>query len=139
MDGETGTVAWYDGDPDGTGTVISPATAVNLNNVTDLYAQVTLTGTNCVAAVDASLTINPLPTPADPNIVICADETSTDLTTFDTKVLDGETIHILRCRRDRAFTATFMLPQTQANINILSVVFAQATWTVTNCFAAVDT
>ena len=51
---------WYDGDPT-TGSLITPATAVDLNMVTDLWAEVTLTATGCKATVNVTVTINPLP------------------------------------------------------------------------------
>lgn len=62
LDGDMGTVTWYDGDPATTGTLLTPATAVNLNMVTDLFARVTATASSCTADVDVTVTINPLPT-----------------------------------------------------------------------------
>ena len=81
LNGETGTVAWYNGDPDGTGQLISPDDNVDLTvSGMDLWAVVTLSGTGCSDSKDISLTVNPLPTPADADIKICADDTSTILT-----------------------------------------------------------
>lgn len=62
LDGEAGTVGWYNGDTSGSGTLLTPATAVNLNSVADLWAEVTLTATGCKAAIHISVTINPVPT-----------------------------------------------------------------------------
>ena len=61
LDGEVGTVTWYDGDPTGSGTLINPATAVNLNNITDLFAEVTLDTGSCKASVDITVTVNNTP------------------------------------------------------------------------------
>ena len=62
MDGEIGTVAWFDGNPETTGTAIAEPTTANLNNITDLWAQVTLTDTNCVASTAITVTVNAVPT-----------------------------------------------------------------------------
>jgi hypothetical protein len=61
LDGDVGTVAWFDGDPEVAGVAIADPTDVDLAAITDLWAQVTLTATSCIASVDASSTINPLP------------------------------------------------------------------------------
>ncbi len=85
----TGTVQWYDGDPDATtpGTIISPATAVDLTAAgLDLWAQVTLANGGCTTdAVDVTVTIQPLPVinlndPADQ----CVDGTNMDFTATPT-------------------------------------------------------
>ncbi|UMB60077.1 gliding motility-associated C-terminal domain-containing protein [Lutibacter sp. A80] len=66
LDSEIGTVAWYDGDPEGSGTLISSATNVNLNTITDLWAEVTLTSSLCKAAVDITVNINDVPVITNP-------------------------------------------------------------------------
>ncbi|PTX41915.1 putative secreted protein (Por secretion system target) [Christiangramia gaetbulicola] len=138
LDGETGTVAWYDGDPDSGGTLIDPDNAVNLNNVTDLFAKVTLTGTGCSASVDVTVTINPLPTPADPMIVICIDETSTDLNDYDSIVLDGETGTVAWYDGDPDSGGTLIDPDNAVNLNNITDLFAKVTLTGTGCSASVD-
>ena len=57
----------------------------------DLWAVVTLSGTGCSDSKDIRLTVNPFPTPADADIKICADDTSTDINPYDSTVLNGET------------------------------------------------
>ncbi len=52
----SGTVTWYDGDPSLGGTDLSPATAVDLTNVLDLWVQ--LDNGTCVNAQQISPTIN---------------------------------------------------------------------------------
>ena len=67
LDGDAGTVSWYDGDPAAGGTVINTPTDVDLNMITDLYARVTTTTGSCTADVDVTVTINPLaPDPTNP-------------------------------------------------------------------------
>ncbi len=78
LDGETGTVTWYDGDPGAAGVALSPATAVDLNSVADLWAQVTLAGTNCQANVDITTTITAAETATfDPVGPICSGDALT--------------------------------------------------------------
>uniref|UniRef100_UPI003413008E beta strand repeat-containing protein n=1 Tax=uncultured Tenacibaculum sp. TaxID=174713 RepID=UPI003413008E len=52
LDGETGTVTWYDGEPGNGGTTIASPTTANLNTITDLWAQVSLSSNGCTANVD---------------------------------------------------------------------------------------
>ncbi len=58
----TSTVAWYDGDPNGAGTLISPATSVDLTSV-DVWALVTDGGT-CTNSVEATVSFLSNPTVA---------------------------------------------------------------------------
>ncbi len=138
LDGETGTVAWYDGDPSGSGTLINPVTAVNLNTVTDLWAEVTLTTGSCQASVDITVTINPLPTPVDAPFILCADETSTDLTTNDATVLDGETGTVAWYDGDPSGSGTLINPATAVNLNSVTDLWAEVTLTTGSCQASVD-
>lgn len=55
--GSGNTVTWYDGDPNNGGTIISNPNNVNLNNINDLWAEVS-DGT-CTNTVDVTVTINP--------------------------------------------------------------------------------
>ncbi len=138
LDGDAGAVTWYDGDPATTGTLINPATAVNLNNVTDLFARVTTTTGSCVADVDVTVTINPLPTPADAPFTLCADETATDLTANDATVLDGDAGAVTWYDGDPATTGTLINPATAVNLNDVTDLFARVTTTTGSCIADVD-
>ena len=59
---QVGTVVWYNGDPANNGEPIDSKNAFDLtqDNI-DLFAVVILSSTKCEAAVDISLSINPLP------------------------------------------------------------------------------
>ena len=48
-----------DSDPVNGGSLLSPVNAVNLNNITDLWAQITENATNCTGIIDITTTINP--------------------------------------------------------------------------------
>ena len=138
LDGDDGTVAWYDGDPADGGTLISPATAVNLNTVTDLFARVTTTTGGCTADVDVTVTINPLPTPVDAPFTICADETATDLTASDATVLDGDVGTVAWYDGNPAAGGILIDPATAVNLNTITDLFARVTTTVGSCTADVD-
>ncbi|MGQ3679496.1 hypothetical protein ACT8OO_14190, partial [Tenacibaculum discolor] len=58
LDGETGTVTWYDGEPGNGGTAIASPTTANLNTITDLWAQVSLSSNGCAANVDITTNID---------------------------------------------------------------------------------
>ncbi|WP_274476097.1 hypothetical protein [Mangrovimonas aestuarii] len=138
LDGETGTVAWYDGNPGTVGTLISPDNAVNLNAIGDLWAEVTLTATGCEASVDITTTINDLPTPADANIVICIDETSTNLNTYNTTILDSETGMVAWYDGEPGNGGTAIVSPTSVNLNAIGDLWAEVTLTGTGCSAKID-
>jgi surface protein len=139
LDGETGSVAWFDGDPDVAGVAIADPANANLTTVADLWAQVTLTATSCVASIDATLTINPSPTPADPAIVVCAENANPyDLTAHDIAVLDGETGSVAWFDGDPEVAGVAIADPANANLTTVADLWAQVTLTATSCVANID-
>ncbi|MCP5010652.1 MAG: hypothetical protein GY942_11775, partial [Aestuariibacter sp.] len=138
LDGDAGTVSWYDGDPGSGGSLIgSPATA-NLNAISDLWARVTATTGSCIADMDVTVTINPLPTPADAPFTICADETSTDLTANNNTVLDGDAGTVSWYDGDPGSGGSLIGSPATANLNAISDLWARVTATTGSCIADVD-
>ena len=82
------TITWYDGDPNTGGTNLSPATNVNMNNVSNLWVEVT--DGNCSASIAVTNNLTPNLVLSDPNIpamcsadVICYDLTQHDLAVYN--------------------------------------------------------
>ncbi|RSC93801.1 T9SS type B sorting domain-containing protein [Tenacibaculum singaporense] len=84
LDGETGTVTWYDGEPGNGGTAIASPTTANLNTITDLWAQVSLSSNGCTANVDITTnndTTDPTASnPAAVNVQCSSDVPAADIT-----------------------------------------------------------
>ena len=91
LDGETGTVTWFNGLPS-TGSELTAPTTVNLNTVTDLWAKVTLTDCSaCMDSVDVTVTINALPTLMSTGTTCSADLSTYTITfTSDGTVVSTE-------------------------------------------------
>ena len=79
----TETVSWYLGDPDNGGTLINPATNVDLSTVQgSLWAQVS-DGSTCVTNVPVNIQLNPNPTVAIPDQSFCESENPFNLTNIE--------------------------------------------------------
>ncbi|MFT7898587.1 choice-of-anchor L domain-containing protein, partial [Tenacibaculum ascidiaceicola] len=89
LDGETGTVTWYDGEPGNGGTAIASPTTANLNTITDLWAQVSLSSNGCTANVDIT-TNNDTTNPTASNPTAVNVQCSSDVPAADTSVVTDE-------------------------------------------------
>ena len=139
LNGGSGTVAWYDGNPDSGGIPIDPETSADLNNVTDLWAEMTSSNGQCNTPIDITVTINVLPTPTDPNISVCTDDKMTDLTTYDDTVRDGETGTVTWYTGEPGNGGTAIGDPTSVDLTTMALdIWAQVSLLGTGCIGNVD-